>query len=673
MDLVKYKNKLIDILREDVFTELMSFWKNIEESEFDFKIFVSKKCFVLYKAFRPLFNFTSFRPCIKLTDTAIPIYTKEMAGKKVLIVDDVFIHGRTSLRISKEVSKSAKEVKFYVFAKNTNQGYNQDISLEWLNDLIMRNMKKNNIPIDSMNMEDIDYESFYEIGVSNKSEKRKESSLAMQYKNVKGHINCSNEYQWKKISDSIMKCIWGVNMPYVSYLPIYRINNSDKLQKVKTCPKNQDLSTHRQERLQQHFTYSIRSSVSKYSKIHYCYIITENSFVKECKVVPMVFFDCENTSISKNFIYEALKIIYKDKAPALFEIFSETSQNNNWLISMLEYLIFSVGYLSGTSFLSAIGLKNTDYMVDCTNAQFSFGPKISAYLKWLLNISYPNDLLKRIEDCTIKNNNNVSMKINQKENSDLHNGLQEAFMSTLESKMEKNIHPIIDTLAKYFKYNNMYDELNVYKIKNENYVRGLKFSEIKDFLLDKNFSTEDIICGLMYQYNLGAATINFLYDYDQQDDIIGVNMYWRSGEQSYKCIANTYVLPVYYQNLYNSMFDRTISDFLCILFMEITERNYAYFDVPFSKRDYAKYCGRKDNVYDSFDIEEYCVEKEFHYLGFIGKQIEQYTLFGHVEFTLEKDADGFKKDFFDFLKRRTDKTTLDICEKILWDEGQEYC
>lgn len=671
MDLVKYKNKLVDILREDVFTELMSFWRNVEESEFDFKIFVSKKCFVLYKTFQPLFNFTSYEPCIKLTDTAIPIYTKEMSGKKVLIVDDVFIHGRTSLRISKEVSKSASEVKFYVFAKNVNQGYNQDISLEELNDRIKRDMEEKHICSD--NLEDIDFESYYEIGANSKHEKQKESSLAMQYKNVKGHINCNSEYQWKKISDSIMKCLWGINMPYVSYLPIYKIYNTDRLKSIKTCSQNQDLSTHRQERLQQHFTYSIWSSHGENSVIHYCFIITENSFVNESKVVPMVFFDCENTSISKDFIFEALKIIYKNKTQDLLKIFSKISRGNNGLISMLEYLIFSVGYLSGIKFLSSIGMNKTDYIVDYTNAQFSFGQKIDQYLEFLLNISYPDELLKKIESCTIKNTKNISIRVNQNEKEDLHNGLKEAFESTCNYKMEKNSHPIIDTLSKYFKYNNMYDERNIYKFKNENYVRGLKFSEIKNYLEAQNFSTKDIICGLMYQYNLGSATINFLYDYDKQGDIIGINMYWRSGEQSYKCIANTYVLPIYFQILYNNMFDRSISEFLCPLFMEITKRNYDYFNVPFSIKDFVKYCGEKDNVYDSFDIEEYCDEEEFHYLGYIGKQIEQYTLFGHVAFALKKDIDGFKRDFFIFLKRRTDQTTLDLCKKLLWDKEQEYC
>lgn len=121
------------------------------------------------------------------------------------------------------------------------------------------------------------------------------------------------------------------------------------------------------------------------------------------------------------------------------------------------------------------------------------------------------------------------------------------------------------------------------------------------------------------------------------------------------------------------MFDRSISEFLCPFFMEITKRNYDYFNVPFSIKDFVKYCGEKDNVYDSFDIEEYCDEEEFHYLGYIGKQIEQYTLFGHVAFALKKDIDGFKRDFFIFLKRRTDQTTLDLCKKLLWDKEQEYC
>lgn len=671
MKIAEYQNKLVDILREDVFKELMNFWENIEESEFDFKIFVSKKCYVLYKIFVPLFKFSSYSPCIKITDTAIPLYKKEMNGKRVLIIDDVFIHGRTSLNISKEISQNASDVRFYVFAKNNNQGQYQDINNEKINDILKtfsNEYVEKRREIEKIAIDKIEVDSIFDIVARNKREKRKENKLAQQQKNVLGHINCTKEYQWKKISDMVMKCIWGVNMPYASYLPIFTLKNSKKDTFLKLSLEKQELNSRRQERLDQHFTYYIKSSKEVPAIIHCCLILTQNNFVEDCKITPMIFFDCENTSISKKFINTTLKIIYDDEADEIEKLFPQNANTSNGLISMLKFLIFSVSYLAGMDFLKQKGFEKEDFDVDFINAQYSFGDKLEKYLDILKSMPMKKNLLSQIEQCIIKNSSHTENKERTTQKKDLLTGLEEAYESTQKCRMERSCPPVVDTLSKYFKFNNIYDEENIYKSKKENYIRGLRFSEIKEFLLEKGYSVDDIISGLMYQYNLGAATIDFLYDYDKQGEIIGINMYWRSGEQSYKCISNTYVIPVYYQNLYERMFERNIADFLFELFLEFTKNNYNLMNVPFEEQDFAKYCGAKDDVYDTFDIDEYCEEDDFKYLGYIGKQLEQYILFGHVENVLEKNKKKFKENFFEFLERRANKNILEKCKKILGDE-----
>ena len=40
MDKTTYKNKLLSILHEDVFFELLDFWQRVEEKKYDYKIFV---------------------------------------------------------------------------------------------------------------------------------------------------------------------------------------------------------------------------------------------------------------------------------------------------------------------------------------------------------------------------------------------------------------------------------------------------------------------------------------------------------------------------------------------------------------------------------------------------------------------------------------------------------
>ncbi|XCP84041.1 hypothetical protein ABXS75_13285 [Roseburia hominis] len=660
MDKTSYRNKLVSVLRDDVFCELMNFWKKVEESQYDFKIFVSKKCYVLYKVCMPLFDFSSYEPCIKITDTAIPLYSKKMKNKTVLILDDVFIHGRTSMRINREIKPYAKELKFYVFAKNTNQGKKQDVSTKQINDII-ENYLRNKEVSESIFDEQF-YESFFEIGAKSRKERKKENNLIEQSKVVQGHIICKDEFQWKRISDLIMKSIWSVNMPYVSYLPTFTIDNPEKL-----CSLNCiELNSRRQETLHQFFSYYVRSSENENAIIHYCFIISKNTFTEDCKLTPMVFFDCENTSINKEFIRKSLRIIYGEKADKLFSIFMGDTKNQSGLISMLKYLIFNVGYLSSMRLFAEQGIRREEYDIDYTNAKFSFGTEIINYLKIMEQILDKDDVLNKIEKCEIRNlNNRKKNKIDQEMEGKLLFGLEEAYESMKKCCIEKDCLPVIDTLAKYFKYNNRYDEENVYKLQQDSFVRGLKFSTIKEFLREKKISNDDIILGLMYQYNLGAATIDFLYDYDVNDNLNGINMYWRSGEQSYKCIAHTYVLLVYFQNLYNRMFDKVIAEFLYDILMEIAEANYSLWNIPFNKKDFEKYCGLKDDIYDAFDIQEYCEDKEFKYLGYLGEQIEQFILFGHLQDACNNDKINFKKSLFEFLKKRTNGETLYYCEKIL--------
>ena len=110
MDKEIYRQNLVQIFRDDIYNELINFWCTVEESKYDFKIFVSKKCFVLYKVFLPMLDFKSYASCVKITDTAIPMYLNSFRNKTVLIIDDVLIHGRTAIKISEQVAKRAKKV-----------------------------------------------------------------------------------------------------------------------------------------------------------------------------------------------------------------------------------------------------------------------------------------------------------------------------------------------------------------------------------------------------------------------------------------------------------------------------------------------------------------------------------------------------------------------------------
>lgn len=647
-NIIEYKEKLKQVLQEDIFNELMDFWRTMEEKEYDYKIFISKKCYVLYRVFIPLFDFYSYDNCIKITDTAIPLYVSKMKNSTILVIDDVFIHGRATSKVENELGGKVKEIKYYTFAKNSKHEEPQDTSIERLREKNSENF--------------LSYK-----------EMLNKALLSIQEGSVKGYLKCS-EYQWKRISDLIMKSLWTVNMPYASYLPVVVMNDPKRLSTTKLVKSSVTYNSHSQEELQQYFSYYIQANekgVMNNALIHYCFIVSNNDFTKDCKIAPMVFFDCENTSIDKKFIFDSIKIIYEEKESGIRDYFLNGNRSDQGLISLLKFLIFSVGYIATKKCLLENGVKINEYQIDITNAIYSFGVEIEKYIA-VLKADTRTDLLNRIEKCTIKSLPNESTKKshNLEEREKLLEGLREAYVDMKSCSIEKGLPSISEVLARYFKFNNIYNEENFYKYRQseKRYVTGLRFSEIKDFLEVKKFTVEEIIFGLMYQYNLGAATIDFRYDYDRKNSIIGINMYWRAGEQSYKCISQTYVLIVYFQNVYNNMFNKEISKFLYDMLLELSNSNYRLWNIPFSKKDLEKYCNSGDNVYNAFDIDRYCEREEFKYLGYIAKQMQQYILRGHLDEVRNNDKATFKRNLFEFMKKHTEQELLNNCEKVLWDE-----
>ena len=653
MDKIVYKERLLHVFQEDIFNELMDFWKIVEESTYDFKIFISKKCYVLYKVFVPILHSYTQKNCIKITDSAIPLYIREMKNASVLVIDDVFIHGRAVSKVNEEIGGKTKKIFYYTFAKNNNNEIPQDTYTE--------EMKRGNAIVDN----DASFLSYIEM--------LNKALLNIQQNAVKGYLNC-NEYQWKRISDLIMKSLWAMNMPYASYLPVFIMKDSNRIFLSDSSDKFVQYSSHSQKEQAQNFTYYVQPSkknITKKSLIHYCFIISKNNFIGDCKFTPMVFFDCENTSIDKEFIYGSMKNIYGREFNSLKECFIKSSNSQQGLISMFKYLIFSVSYLAAKRFFLINGIKKCEYVVDVCNAQYSFGSRVEKYLTLLEKIDGIN-LLNRIEDVTIKTVEDEHRKIKDfyEGHNKLLDGLKNSYFDMKSCSIEKESPSVVDVLARYFKFNNIYNEENFYKFRQskKKYVTGLRFSEIKEFLEKKGFSIKEIIFGLMHQYNLGAATIDFLYDYDRRGKVRGINMYWRAGEQSYKCISRTYVLIVYFQNEYSRIFNKGVSNFLYNILLEVAQNNYALCGIPFSKSDFEKYCNCGDNVYNAFDIERYCEQKEFKYLGYVANQMQQYILRGNLQEVKSEDVSSFKSNLFEFMKKHTDENMLHNCEKILWHE-----
>ena len=258
MDKIVYKERLLHVFQEDIFNELLDFWKIVEESTYDFKIFISKKCYVLYKIFVPILHSYTQKNCIKITDSAIPLYIREMKNASVLVIDDVFIHGRAVSKVNEEIGGKTKKIFYYTFAKNNNNEIPQDTYTE--------EMKRENAIVDN----DASFLSYIEM--------LNKALLNIQQNAVKGYLNC-NEYQWKRISDLIMKSLWAMNMPYASYLPVFIMKDSNRIFSSDSSDEFVQYSSHSQKEQAQNFTYYVQPSkknITKKSLIHYCFIISKN-------------------------------------------------------------------------------------------------------------------------------------------------------------------------------------------------------------------------------------------------------------------------------------------------------------------------------------------------------------------------------------------------------------
>ena len=164
------KQDIEKILGED-YEELYSFFlRNISaDSGNDFVILMSRRCLVLCQIFLDIFILEEEElgdgPCV-ISDKGIYKYRKAMEGKRVCILDDILIHGRTISRVFDEICEyTKKEPEVSVFVMN--------------------------FPIDCL----------------------KEP--------VRGHINFEYEYspaKWRTLSDKIVNCIYGAAAPYTSYV-----------------------------------------------------------------------------------------------------------------------------------------------------------------------------------------------------------------------------------------------------------------------------------------------------------------------------------------------------------------------------------------------------------------------------------------------------------------------
>lgn len=105
----KYNNN-IEVGLIEFFDEILE-----NKNKYDVIVFTTRKCFVLFKQYKRNKKIKASNITI-ISSKAINIYAKKFCNKKVLLVDDILIHGKSLYRLRKQIAEySPKNVDISVF------------------------------------------------------------------------------------------------------------------------------------------------------------------------------------------------------------------------------------------------------------------------------------------------------------------------------------------------------------------------------------------------------------------------------------------------------------------------------------------------------------------------------------------------------------------------------
>lgn len=227
-------NCLIDKMKEilmEYYDELYTFFLEVMRAQYDYKFLIARRCLVLYQIYERIFEYEKEEIEIIgeiLSDRIAGKIMGKLKNKKVLIIDDILIHGR---RIESLYNN------FQKFRAN-----NIDIKVYMVTD----------------------------------DKKCISKSLADKIY----YTELAQEWRWKTLSDYIVQAIYASSVPYTSFVSSYTVNrekneikfpymkrveNGSIIQKKSGCTSNILFSRKKRPELFQIFSYSecIREYVNR--------------------------------------------------------------------------------------------------------------------------------------------------------------------------------------------------------------------------------------------------------------------------------------------------------------------------------------------------------------------------------------------------------------------------
>lgn len=635
---------LIHALGCNTFNSIRDFFQSIEYGDSKFNIYVSKKCYTLFLEFRPFLKLSENK--VRCTDVRIPLLKNDIKGKKVTIVDDILIHGRTLTSIKKELLEMGCDVEICVIAVNQDAENNPK-------QRVNRKVHKN----------------LYEL-----------QKTALE---TKQFYKCS-QYLWKKISDLIMRSFWATNTPYSAYLPVLKISKNaavrletlmDKRYYRMSCP-NHSMSKMGLE-MDYLFIKRIEDSFNEWSAISNClFVLHKNSIMGSYKILPVTIINeaCYNNKSIVIDIFKELFGYYSTEIMELLE-FNKFNENELTTTSCIKFLIYSLNRFMMEAFIKELDFRSDEYIYDNANLEYSFGENFKKYFtnlevsqNTMTNIqnlvsqykrcSWTKLIYKKIKDCFLFTTNKMLPRVIKrlafKINDILFTFLNDAVTDTesvyagFSDYTNQKISSFI--YARFLKLNSDLDDKALSH--KEKRILGLKVNDMLEVVKNKtSFSNSETIVGFFNQFYLGASTIVV----GKQGKQYGI--YCHAGEQSYKCIVHEFVPLVYFSYRFDKMFVSSVSGMMRGCYEQLAIENYDYFDIPFSIKDYHKYSlGTRENIYDIRTLQEHCIDDSSRILCWVGFMLEEFV-------SVTPNISGLtNEEFMKEVHKYIIKAADDICE-----------
>ena len=510
------------ILGESFYDEIRTFFKKFILAEDIDRILITRRSYVLYKAFSMIFSVSTHdddqkvREVLKkgtpriYTSHSLPILMAQRENKSLLIGDDVIVNGRTILNVINKFRDKDDGWTFNVWCLRCNA------EAARLNDL----------------------------------------------KPFLKHVIYVSPYAWERVSDKLTDAVVMANIGYVSFLQTYWITEN-LYNKILDNFVDGKISKYQINRTQKIITTNSKGNEQGFSLTcdylllgdeqhgnDFCAAMRLYKIEKSFLLIPYVFLP---SLTSQELISLAVKQLNKNVGDFKSDIDAGTIQNegqkaiieyfaNNWTAGELDdfpdigifFYQTLINYLSDAfleTILGELPKNDTDIaenMVLCFDSKESF--------------PLQEERLKKLEALR----NNMLVQYHQSSHhyeNQLERAKDIAYCKNIFDSISKTNDGFLEAMKIYFTTMRKEDDIRA-KI-NQNRLYGISVSDIVETAVRKkaNCCFTDIAhyyLNLIYLWDTGLATCVILSCWNQDKNAIAYSEFIRHGEQAFRAIYSLY-------------------------------------------------------------------------------------------------------------------------------------